>query len=160
MKLIRTPANPDIGWTRPIMAVVGAIFVPAVIAALYLMVFPTDTTATYAGWDRLTWFIWRVAACLTASPLFVILTLPLSAPAVWLAARFGFAGPVSLVLIALGLGLPAAHIMLNGDVTTEAPQMIPVLIVTITLQALLGWVIFAKMPSKGTKNAKSGVGSA
>jgi len=42
-----------------------------------------------------------------------------------------WAGPLSLVGISVGLGLPIAHIFLNGDLTTEAPEMIPFLVTAL-----------------------------
>jgi len=88
-----------------------------------------------------------MAACLTASPLFVWVAMPVAVPAVLLAGRFGWAGPLSLVAISVGLGLPIAHFFLNGDLTSEAPEMIPFLVSAFAIQAICGWVIL-----RGPKN--------
>ena len=139
--MLRSPPRPTLGWGRPIAAVLAGVIVPAIPAAVYLVLAEVDRNAAIEGWAAITWIGWLMAACLTASPLFVWIALPLAVPAVLFAARYGWAGPLSLVGISVGLGLPIAHIFLNGDLTTEAPEMIPFLVTAFAVQAICGWVI-------------------
>lgn len=130
--------RPDLGWGRPIAAVLAGVFLPAIPAGLLLWVLDADIGAIYGGVLRLCWY---VAACLMATPLVAWIAVPVATPLARLAARIGWAGPVSLIALAVLIGLPLAHIVLNGDLTSEAPEMIPVLALTFSIQALTGWII-------------------
>lgn len=63
----------------------------------------------------------------------------------------GWAGPVSLVLASCLIGIPFAHLFFNGDLTTEAPKMIPLLCVALATQALCGWVVLGDLRKPADK---------
>lgn len=134
----QSPKRPDLGWGRPIAAVLMGILLPALPAALFLWGLDADIRDIDGAMLRGAWFI---AACLMATPLVSWIAVPVATPLVRVAARRGWAGPASLIALALIIGLPLAHVVLNGDLTREAPEMIPVLAMTFSIQALVGWII-------------------
>lgn len=148
----RSRLHPDLGWVAATLAVLGAVILPAVCSFPFVMQFPDVEPGQSTGVTILVWFLWHVGAALTVSPMFIVVILFLATPALWLALRTRWAGPASLLGITWCIGLPAAHVTLNGDLTTEAPAMIPVLMVAMGLQCLTGYVILRLL--SGRKAAK------
>jgi hypothetical protein len=109
-------------------------------AALVLWWLQLDVQAVTESANAALRFVWFVAACLMATPLVSWIAVPIAVPVVRIAARRGWASPASMVTLALIIGLPVAHFVLNGDLTREAPEMIPYLAVGLAIQALCCWL--------------------
>ncbi|MEL6641939.1 MAG: hypothetical protein AAFP98_11615 [Pseudomonadota bacterium] len=139
--MLKSTARPDLGWGRPILAALAAIVVPAVPA--FFVVWGSDTgfREIMGSSDLSTRAVWLVAACLMAAPLVAWIAVPISAPLARIAARRGWAGPGSMVVLSWAIGLPLAHIVFNGDLTSEAPEVIPFLALALAIQALCGWLV-------------------
>ena len=140
-RAFRTRLHPDMGWGAALLGVLGAIVLPALSGLPFVMNFPDIAPGAPAGTVSLIWFAWHVAAALTVSPMFSPVTVVLATPAVWLSLRARWAGPASLILLAWLIGFPAAHLILHGDVTTEAPGMIPAIATALAIQAVTCWLI-------------------
>jgi len=152
-RAFRAPLHPDLGWGAATLAVLGAMVLPALVSFPFVMNFPNIEPGTSQGATNLIWFAWHVAATLTISPTFFIVILILATPALWLLLWFRWAGFASLILLAWSVGLPAVHVTFNGDVTTEAPDLIPVVALALAVQAVTGGIILKMISFR--KNQKS-----
>lgn len=153
----RSAPRPTLGWGRPIVAVSSGLILPAIPAAVVLWWLNLDVQFVTETANAGLRFIWFVAACLMATPVVAWLAVPIAVPLVRMAAIRGWAGPASLIGLSLVVGLTVAHFVLNGDLTDEAPEMIPYLAVTLGLQALCGWIILrgGQTAGKMVRNARS-----
>lgn len=137
----RSATRPTLGWAHAIIAVCGGILIPALpaFAALWIGQIDIRDLITQAG--PVARGIWLAAAGLAAAPLFLWIAVPVAAPLLRVAARRGWAGPGSVTVMAIAVGLPIIHVVFNGDLTGEAPEMIPIVVALLAVHAICGWVI-------------------
>ncbi|MCC1492153.1 hypothetical protein [Cognatishimia sp. F0-27] len=126
------------GIWRPLAAVLGGLLIPALIAWPLLMVAGLPGVVESSGLRQ---GILIVLTVLAMAPVPGWVALPLVWPLVYTLYVRGWAGLAACVLAACAVGLPAAHWVLNGDVTTEAPAILPMLIAALAIQGFFGWVI-------------------
>ncbi len=129
-------------------AVLGGLVLPAIPAFFVVWGSYTALSDVVVGETDGSRTVFLVAAALMSAPVFVLvapLTAGLLAIAmaalVHVARAYGWAGPGSMVALSWLIGLPFAHVFFNGDLTTEAPEMIPFLAATLAIQALCGWAV-------------------
>lgn len=142
----RTPplSGPDVGWLRPFFAVVLAILGPSLLAGVFIYngapVFsgPPKDGSGYSWGDHVA----IVLACLAASVVVTWMMVPLSVMGLRATAMLGYAGWGTAILAALIVGLPVAHVLLNGDLTTEENAILPHLMVALGVLGLSHWAAF------------------
>ena len=78
-----------------------------------------------------------LATALLGLPFFGLPALLLVVPAAGLLVWRGWAGALSYVALGWALGLPLVHWIFNGDLTSEAPDLLPHILVALTFAALL-----------------------
>ncbi|MGJ8612332.1 MAG: hypothetical protein ACSHWY_14615 [Octadecabacter sp.] len=144
----------DVGWVRPMLAVVLGLLVPALLAMLILYVerptlsgLPKDGSGFTAG-DH----VGVVFAALAASFVVSWLIAPVALILLRYSAIFGWAGSGSAVVSALIIGLPTVHFALNGDVTTENSVILPHISIAISLLSLAIWGIFVGLMNMRKKS--------
>lgn len=130
----------EAGLWRPLAAVLGAVLIPGLIAAGLLLVAGTPGVTDGGGWLREQ--ILFVVITLAAAPFVAWFFLPLLWPLALLAVVKGWAGALSAMALACAVGLPALHVILLGDVTTEDPSVVPNLVLALGCQGLTGWMVF------------------
>ena len=142
--MFKSHPRPNFGWGRAILAALVAVIAPAIPA--FFLVWGSDTgfREIMGSGDLGSRTLWLVAACLMAAPLVAWIAVPIAAPLARIAARRGWAGPGSLVGMSWIIGLPLVHVIFNGDLTTEAPEVIPFLALALAIQALCGWLVLRK----------------
>ncbi|MEJ6397214.1 hypothetical protein [Yoonia sp. 208BN28-4] len=141
--ILRSVPRPDAGWWRAIGAVLGGVFLPALlgVAFLYYSDAPLSGPPKDGLGRSLEMHALLVAAALAAAPLIAWLAAPLAVPALVYAQRHGWAGWGSAVLLAAAIGLPIVHFALNGDVTTEDQSVLGHIIAALIIQGTVGWFI-------------------
>ena len=132
----------SVGILRPLLALLGALIAPAVLAWGLLLVAGLPGLSGSTG---LRAHLLTVLVPLVGAPFVAFFFLPLLWPLVLVAATTGWAGAASAAALALAIGMPALHWLLHGDVTTEAARMIPHIGVALMLQGLTGWALFWAM---------------
>lgn len=143
---IKTPplSGPDVGWFRPALAVVLAMFLPALLAILFLfwgaptIAGPPKDGSGYSISDHID----MVLAALAASVLVSWMVAPFAMLLLRAAAMLGFAGWGMAAFVAFALGLPTVHFALMGDLATEDTRLLPHIIIAIAMLGLSVWVAF------------------
>jgi len=142
----RTPklTGQQVGWFRPAAAIIIAMFLPTLLAGAIVFnggpVFtgPPKDGNSYGLADH----IGIVLACLSVSIVVSWMIAPVALLGLRAAAMLGWAGWGTAILSAVFLGLPLAHLALNGDLTTDE-HAIPVhLTVAIACLGLSVWAAF------------------
>ena len=142
----RTPplTGPEVGWFRPAAAIILALILPAALALLLILNGapvvdgPSSDGSPYTLSDH----VGIVLGMLTVSPLVSWLMAPVALVVLRAAAMLGWAGWGTAVLAALAFGMPAAHLVLNGDMTTDVQALPFHLAVAISLLGLTTWAMF------------------
>lgn len=145
---LRSTQYPDwrrVGLWRPLVAIVAGMAVPAVLAVGLLMLAGSPGALESSG-SRAVLLLWLYA--LASAPLVGWLLLPILWPLLLILIVRGWSGLGLLVLAAWALGLPVAHVLLNGDLTTETPAMVLVLAAALTVQAGICWLVLWAMRPK------------
>jgi len=96
-----------------------------------------------------------VTACMAASVVVSWVIAPFALFALRASAMLGWAGWGSAILCALVFGLPAVHFTLNGDVTTESQEILPHIILAISLLGLSVWAAFWGLIALNEKRANN-----
>ncbi len=140
----RPLTGPEIGWFRPALAIILALALPSLVALVLILNGaptisgpPKDGT----GYD-LADHIGIVLGMLTVSPLVSWMISPVALVALRAAAMLGWAGWGTAIIAALALGMPFAHVVLNGDLTTDEHALPYHLAVAIGLLGLTIWASF------------------
>ncbi len=142
----RTPrlSGAQIGWGRPLAAVLIALLIPAVLSIVFLYAGapslhgpPKDGTS-YTLRDHIDMFSAALAASLVVSWMIA----PFALIALRASALLGWAGWGTALLTALAFGLPTVHFALNGDVTTEDSTILPHILLAICTLGLSVWAAF------------------
>ena len=135
--------DPSAGWTPAIAVTLLAVILPALLGGgwLWLVDIPLAGLPKDGGVFGLAQVVSFVAAALLSAPLLAWIVVPICVPLLRAALRRGYAGWGSAVIVAWTIGLPAVHIFLNGDLTTEAPAMIPLMMIALALQALTAFAL-------------------
>ena len=139
--MLRSTPLPTIGLGRPLLAALGAVLIPAIPAFFALWGSEADVDRILIHADSFRHMHWLLAAALSSAALFAWIIVPIATPFIWVAVRFGWAGPLGMVLLGLAIGLPGTHIVFNGDLTTEATGLLHIVVLTLSIQALCGWAV-------------------
>ncbi|MEN8840538.1 MAG: hypothetical protein ABF254_00005 [Octadecabacter sp.] len=140
----RPLSGAQVGWFRPAAAVLIALLIPVLLAMTYLytgsptLLGPPEDGTGYTLRDHID----IVTACLAASVVVSWVIAPIALLVLRASAMLGWAGWGSAVLCALTFGLPAVHLTLNGDVTTESQAILPHIVIAIALLGLSVWAAF------------------
>ncbi len=152
--LFRSPQR-EIAFGRPLAAVFGGLLLPALPAAFIVLQGDAGLNDVMAGDSANARAFFLVAASLMtapllslAAPLIALVMIVILAVIVWIAAILQWAGPLTLIALSWLIGLPFAHTFFNGDLTTEAPEMIPFLATTLAIQAICGWLVLRPWKEK------------
>lgn len=130
----------DVGLWRPLMAISGALLLPALVA--WGLVALAGAPGALDGQDWLRGQILLTLYALAMAPVAGLFALPLLWPLVLVAAVRGWAGLGAAVVMALTVGLSVVHVALHGDLTTETGAILPNLVCALALQGLTGWAVF------------------
>jgi hypothetical protein len=132
-----------VGLWRPFVAVFAALALPALVAWGLLLIAGTPGAVDGGDWLRrnllFTLYAWAMA------PVLGWLALPVLWPLALIAAVRGWAGLMSAIGLALGVGLVVVHLALHGDLTTEDPTVLPNLTIALAVQATVGWAVFWRL---------------
>lgn len=130
--------DPSAGWIVAFAVTVLAIILPALAGGgwIWLVDIPLTGLPKDGSWYDGPQAITIVAAALLSAPLLSWVIVPICVPLLRAALRRGYAGWGSAIIVAWAVGLPTVHIFLSGDITTEAPQMVPMVMTALTLQGL------------------------
>lgn len=142
----RTPriSGAQVGWGRPVAAVLIALLIPAILSMVFLytgsptLQGPPKDGSSYTIRDHID----MVTAALAASIVVSWIIAPIAFIVLRASAMLGWAGWGTALLSALGLGLPAVHLALNGDVTTEDTTILPHILFAICVLGLSVWAAF------------------
>lgn len=129
-----------VGLWRPFLAIVAALGLPSLAAWGLLSI--AGTPGALEGEDPLRAGILFTLYALAMAPFLGWFLLPLLWPLALVAAVRGWAGMLSVLGIALGVGLISVHFALHGDLTTEDPAALPFVIVALSIQGVTGWAVF------------------
>ena len=134
----------QVGWFRPAAAVLIALLIPVLLAMVFLykgsptLHRPPKDGIGYTLRDHID----IVTACFAAPVVVSWVIAPIALLVLRASAMLGWAGWGAAVLCALAFGLPALHLTLNGDVTTESQAILPHIIIAIALLDLSVWAAF------------------
>ncbi|KUF08780.1 hypothetical protein [Pseudoponticoccus marisrubri] len=144
--LASPPLDPaQLGLWRPLASVLAGLILPALVAGA-LLVIAGEPGFAESGWLRGRLLL--AVYALVAAPALGWLLLPLLWPLVLVMAQRGWAGLCAFLVVANVLGLIVAHVALNGDLTSEAPGTVPILVLALSLQAVTAWaVLWALVPA-------------
>lgn len=145
LRPFRTPAlsGPEVTWWRPVLATILGLTLPAVIALLVVLAGgPVLSDPPSPGTATLSDHVALIIGLLMVSPFASWLALPLAAPMVRAAAMLGWAGYGTSMASAVVVGWPMAHVILNGDLTTEEKALPIHLAVSLCLIGLSVWAVF------------------
>lgn len=129
-----------VGLWRPLVAVIAAMLVPALVAWGLLSI--AGIPGAMDGGDSLRSAILFTLYALAMAPFLGWFLLPLLWPLALAAAVRGWAGLLSVLALSLSVGLIAVHFALHGDLTTEDPAVLPFVMLALTLQGTTGWADF------------------
>ena len=87
-----------------------------------------------------------LATALLGLPVFGLPALIVVVPAAGLLVWRGWAGPLSFVALAAIIGLPLVHWIFHGDLTTEAPDLLPHILAALSCAAILTWTLLTFGP--------------
>ena len=134
----------EVGWFRPAFAIILALVLPALLALVLILNGAPVVEGPPKDGSGYTWgdHIGIVLGMLTVSPLVSWVVSPVALVALRAAAMLGWAGWGTAILTALGLGMPLAHLLLNGDLTTDEYALPVHLAVAISLLGLAIWATF------------------
>ena len=124
------------GFWRRFRALILALLLPAGVAWAILSIAGTPGIVDSDGLRRALLIVLTVLAM---TPLPGWLVLPLAWPLLYIMAVRGVAGLLGCVAAAWVIGGLSAHVFLHGDLTTEAPAILPLLLVALTVQGWVGW---------------------
>ncbi len=136
--------GPQVGWFRPAAAVVIASLAPAALAFLFISLGapvidgPFKDGSTYTLADHVA----IVLGAIALSFLVTWIAAPFAVFALRAAAMLGVAGWGTAMISAWIIGLPIAHVALNGDLTSDDYAILPQLMVAIAILGLSVWVTF------------------
>lgn len=134
----------DAGWWRCAAAVLIGLLAPALIAASVIYLLTPDFAGPpkdgrgFTLAEHFFFFIGLLAASVVVSWMLAPVALVL----LRLAAVTGWAGWASAAVAALIVGLPSAHVILNGDITTENTFLLPHLALALIVLGLSIRTIF------------------
>jgi hypothetical protein len=140
----------------PLIAVLMGLFLPALLGGLVLYF----TDAPLLGLPKdgsgrsFAQHVAFVAAALTAAPIIGWAVIPIAVPVLRLLIQTGWAGIGSAILVALLIGLPLVHWMLNGDVTTEDSSILAHIVAALMLQGTVGWGVMQVLLPRAAISAK------
>jgi len=134
----------EVGWFRPALAIVLALALPVVLS-LSLILFgapvlsgPPKDGSGFSLADHFGIVLGLVAV----SPIVSWMISPVALVVLRAAAMLGWAGWGTSILAALIFGMPFAHIVLNGDLTTDENALPMHLAVAISFLGLAIWATF------------------
>lgn len=135
--------SPDATWLQASVAVCAGILIPCLLGLFCLVISDAPLAGPPKDGSPREWgsLVTLFGAAALAAPLVAWIALPLAIPLTRTAIRRGWAGWGSAMGLAIVLGLPVVHFALNGDLTNEAPKMIPLIVLVLILQGLSGYAM-------------------
>jgi len=140
----RPLSGAEAGWFRPAFAVIFAlIFLPGLSLLIVLLGGPTISGPAKDGSSyTLSEHIGIILGLLSISPLVTWMIAPVGLLVLRAVAMLGWAGWGTAALASIMFGLPFAHLILNGDLTTDEFALPLHLAVAIALLGLSIWATF------------------
>ncbi len=136
----------QVGMWRPLLAVLAGFAIPGLIAwGLILLAGVSSAPSALRIHILLVLYTWA------GSLIIGWLSLPLTWPLALFLAVKGWAGATMVALCAVSIGMVGAHILLHGDLTTEAPEALPHLFVALVIQGLCGWAVLWALLNRSRK---------